>query len=284
MTIQEALTWARRQLQGSPTAAGDARLLLQYVLGVEHSYLAAHPERFLGKDEEAAFRALVSRAADREPIPYIIGEAPFYGLSYKVTPDVLIPRPETELLVEQAIAWAGEHEARRIVDVGTGSGCIAVTLARRLPQATILAIDVSAAALTVARENARRHHVAGPSAAKGRVAFLQGSLLAPVGRWPHLIVANLPYIMDEEWTAIDDGVKWYEPAGALRGGPDGLDFIRRLLHQARSRLEPGGAIFLEIGWRQGPAARDLAQSVFPAARVTVIPDYGGHDRIITIRT
>ncbi|MFW5941770.1 MAG: peptide chain release factor N(5)-glutamine methyltransferase [Chloroflexota bacterium] len=284
MTIQDALAWARHQLQGSPTAAGDARLLLQYVLGVEHSYLAAHPERLLEKDEETALRALVSRAAKQEPIPYIIGEAPFYGLSFKVTPDVLIPRPETELLVEQAIAWAEESEARRIVDVGTGSGCIAVTLARRLPRATILAIDVSAAALMVARENARRHRVAGRSGEKGRVTFLQGSLLAPVSRWPHLIVANLPYITDEEWTAIDDGVKWYEPAGALRGGPDGLDSIRHLLYQARTRLEPGGAIFLEIGWRQGPAARDLAQSVFPAARVTVIPDYGGHDRIITIRT
>ena len=284
MTIQQALAWARRQLQASPTAAGDARLLLQYVMGVAHSYLAAHPQQRLQDDEETAFRALVARAVKREPIPYITGEAPFYGLTFKVTPDVLIPRPETELLVEHTIAWAEEHEAQYIVDVGAGSGCIAVTLARHLPQAMILAIDVSAAALTVARENATRHGVAGQSGEKGRVTFVQGSLLEPLAQRPDLIVANLPYITDEEWTAIDDGVKWYEPAGALRGGPDGLDFIRRLLHQARSRLEPGGAIFLEIGWRQGPAARDLAQSVFPAARVTVIPDYGGHDRIITIRT
>jgi release factor glutamine methyltransferase len=191
---------------------------------------------------------------------------------------VLIPRPETELLVEAALAWAGEHNPGRIVDAGTGSGCIAVTLARHLPQATIIAGDVSAAALALARRNAERHDVA------ARIDFFQGSLLQPLAAGLALIVANLPYVSDAEWTTLDDAVKWYEPAGALRGGQGGLDLIGELLHEARPRLAAGGAIFLEIGWRQGAAARQLAQSVFPTAAITIQTDYAGHDRIVRIET
>jgi len=277
MTIREALQWARSQLPASPTPHEDARLLLQHVLGASHTYLAAHPEQELAAAQEQQYRTLVARAVRLEPIPYITGEASFYGLDFIVTPDVLIPRPETEHLVEAATAWAKTHAARRIVDVGTGSGCIAVLLAQGLPQADILAIDVSQAALAVARRNVQRHRA-------GRIRIQQGTLLESVDNPVDLIVANLPYISDPEWTALDDGVKWYEPVAALRGGPDGLDLIRRLLQQAVPLLRPGGAIFLEIGWRQGDAARELAQTFFPAARIVVRADYAGHDRLVIIDT
>lgn len=278
MHINDALTFATDRLADSPTARGDARLLLQHVLGVERAYLIAHGDEVLSEKQEAVFRELVARAEKREPIPYITGKAPFYGLSFKVTPAVLIPRPETEMLVEAALAWIDSEQARRVVDVGTGSGCIAVTLAVYLDEVALTATDVSPAALAVARENAARHGV------EERIEFLRTSLLEDVEEDMDLIVANLPYVSDEEWTSLEDGVKWYEPAGALRGGPQGLDLILDLLQQARSRLRAGGAIFLEIGWRQGPAARDLAQSIFPAAQVTVKPDFAGHDRMVIIET
>jgi release factor glutamine methyltransferase len=278
MTIEEALRWGRRRLATSPTPHQDARLLLRGVLGVDHAYLAGHPEQLLTADQEEKFRALVARAVEGEPIPYILGEADFYGLRFKVTPAVLIPRPETELLLEAALEWAKSHDAQRIVDVGTGSGCIAITLAQHLPQVRIAATDVSPEALAIARQNASRHQVA------DRIDFFQGSLLQPVVESIDLLVANLPYVSDEEWTSLDDTIKWYEPAGALRGGPDGLHLIRRLLRQARTRLTRGGAIFLEIGWRQGRAAQELARSIFPTAHTSVRLDYAGHDRLIIIET
>lgn len=278
MTIREALQWARRQLSQSPTPYEDARLLLQHVLAAGHATLAAHPERALSATEEQQYRAYVARAARLEPIPYITGTASFAGLEFRVTPDVLIPRPETELLVEAAVAWGREHEAQRVVDVGTGSGCVAVLLALRLPEAEIVAIDLSAAALEVARHNSLQHGLG------EAIRLQQGSLLEGVTQEVDLIVANLPYISDVEWTALDDGVKWYEPVEALRGGPDGLILIGSLLQQATSRLRPRGAIFLEIGWQQGSAAQSLAQATFPSARVNVLQDYAGHDRIVTIET
>jgi release factor glutamine methyltransferase len=278
MTIREALQWARGRLQGSPTPHVDARLLLQYVLQVAQPYLAAHPELSLTHVQMEQFRNLVSRAEKSEPIPYITGETVFYGLDFLVTPDVLIPRPETEHLVQTARDWAASHRVRRIVDVGTGSGCIAVALAHHLPAVEVLAVDVSSAALEVARHNVRRHGL------EKRIRLLQGTLLEKVEQSIDLVAANLPYISDAEWTVLDDGVKWYEPAGALRGGPDGLDFIRRLLQQARPLLRPSGAIFLEIGWRQGKSAMQLAQTFYPTARVTLKQDYAGHDRLVIIET
>ncbi|MCI0396289.1 MAG: peptide chain release factor N(5)-glutamine methyltransferase [Chloroflexi bacterium] len=278
MTIQEALAFGRQQLTASPSPALDARLLLEHVLQVEHAYLVAHGDDPLTAAQEQDYRTLVDRAARRKPIPYLVGQAPFYGLAFAVSPAVLIPRPETELLLEAALGWARQRAAVYIVDVGTGSGCIAISLARQLPAARIEATDISPSALKMARRNAQTHGVA------GRILFHHGELLEPVAGRPDLIVANLPYVTDHEWTELDDGVKWYEPDVALRGGPDGLDVIRQLLGQAQSRLAGGGAIFLEIGWQQGPAMDQLAQSHFPSARVTITPDYAGHDRIVGIET
>lgn len=284
MIIREALAFGQSQLRHtSPTPDLDARLLLQHVLAVSHSYLIAHDDEHLTQTQAQQYQALINRARQKEPIPYLVGHAPFYGLDFLVTPAVLIPRPETEQLIDAALAWVEQRqlppqdEAFGVVDVGTGSGCIAIILARRLPQARVDAVDISADALAVASHNAGR-------LAPGRVHFHQGHLLAPIRYQPDLVIANLPYVGDEEWTTLDDGVKLYEPVLALKGGPGGLEIVGELLLQATVKLNTGGAIFLEVGWRQGSVAQQLARSYFPEAQIDVLPDYAGHDRIVAIKT
>lgn len=280
ITIKEALALGRRQLAHSSSATLDARLLLEHVLQQNHPYLIVHMDEELKTNQETQYLALLSRATRREPIPHLTGIAPFYGRDYQVSSTVLVPRPETEHLVEAALGWAKEidlkEEPLHIVDVGTGSGCIAITLALHLPGAHIEACDISPAALEVARQNALTHGV------EKRIQFHQGSLLDPIAGEVHLIIANLPYVADHEWTEVSDGVKLYEPDIALRGGYDGLNLIRLLLDQAAKRLAPGGAIFLEIGWQQGAAVQSLAHSLFPSAKVNVLKDLAGLDRIAEI--
>lgn len=273
MRIETALREGREQLGGRQL---EARLLLEHVLQKNHAYLVAHNKETITPDQDEQYQALLARAKQQEPIPYLTGVAPFYGLDFVVSSAVLIPRPETEQLVQKII----QHTPipQHIADIGTGSGCIAVTLACHLPQTKITAVDVSPDALDIAQSNARKHRVS------ERIHFLQGSLLEPLTNQPDLIMANLPYVTDEEWQGLDDGVKWYEPAGALRGGVDGLDLIHQLLQQATQKLASGGAIFLEIGWRQGSATRQLALQQFPSAQITIYPDYAGHDRMVIIQT
>ncbi len=275
MTIDEALDYGRTRLALSPTPYLDARLLLQYVLQCSHSYLVAHNNARLTAVQETDYRQLVERAGQHEPIPYLLGTAPFYDFELEVNPAVLIPRPETEQLVDTAVQWAKTHHATRLADIGTGSGAIAIALARQLPTATIAAGDISPDALAVARRNADR-------LAPGRIHFYQGDLLTPLPSGLDGIVANLPYVTTDEWTALADGVKWYEPALALKGGPDGLDLIQQLLAQAVNKLAPQGAIFLEIGWQQGTAVTKLAHTFFPEAQVTIQVDFAGHDRIVVV--
>lgn len=275
-TIREARQLGRAQLRQSPTPALDARLLLEHALGRDHAYLVAHDDDPLPIEALDVYRHTLERAAAGEPIPYLTGRAPFMGLDFLVSPNVLIPRPETEQLVEAAAAWGRGREEIRIVDVGTGSGCIAVSLASILPRAAVLAVDVSAAALAVAAINIGRH-------APGRVQLVQGDLLAAIGPGLDLIAANLPYVAGPEWPTLPIGVKSYEPVLALDGGTDGLDLIRKLLPQAAARLRPGGLALLEIGWQQGPAVISLAQAAFPGATVTLQQDFAGHDRIIAIQ-
>jgi release factor glutamine methyltransferase len=221
-----------------------------------------------------AYAALLARAARQEPIPYLTGQAPFRDLRLRVSPAVLIPRPETEELVAHALRWARGRQGLRIVDVGVGSGCIAVSLALALPEARVAAVDISAEALALARANAQTYGAA--------IDFYHGSLLEPIADPLDLIVANLPYVAAPEWTHLADGIKWYEPASALLAGPDGLLWLRGLLAQAPSRLRPRGAIFLEIGWQQGPAVLALAQHYLPHAVCACHRDLAGHERIISI--
>lgn len=272
----EAWRFGRSQLANSPTPDTDARLLLEHVLQVTHAFLVAHSEQPLTHTQEAQYRQLIERASNQEPIPYLIGKTDFYGLEFYVNSSVLIPRPETELLVETAVHWARPLGAIDIVDIGTGSGCIAVTLAAHLPQAIIQAVDLSAAALAVAQENATSH-------TPGRITFLQGHLLTPLADQVDLIAANLPYIADDEWMAVDESVQRYEPRLALDGGTDGLVLIRELLSQAAEKLHPGGLVLLEIGWQQGEAVHRLAESFFSTAEIEVKQDFADHDRLVIIR-
>ncbi|MCA9927166.1 MAG: peptide chain release factor N(5)-glutamine methyltransferase [Anaerolineales bacterium] len=276
MTIDDALAYGRFHLTHSPIPHLDTRLLLQHILQVNHAYLIAHGDAALTAVQTQQFQFAVTRAQQSEPIPYIIGTAPFFDMELHVTPAVLIPRPETELLVEHAVQWGKPKGALRIVDVGTGSGCIPIALARQLPQAEITAVDISPAALTVAQQNAAAF-------APNRIHFYQGNLLVPIDHPIDLITANLPYIADSEWTMLDDGVKLHEPSLALRGGKDGLDLIRELLQQATSKLSASGAIFLEIGWQQGQGVTNLAKTAFPKAQVDLIQDYANHDRLVIIK-
>jgi release factor glutamine methyltransferase len=279
MNIRAALDYGRSQLTAhSPTPRLDARLLLEHLLDVPHSYLIVHQDQELTPKQEDSYRQLITRARQEEPIPYIIGQAPFFDFDLHVAPGVLIPRPETEQLVELAVAWAKEEQAEKAlkaVDVGTGSGCIAIALARFLPDLQVTAVDISPEALAIAQQNGAR-------LAPGHVQFQQSDLLQAIDTPVDLIVANLPYVTSGEWQVLADGVKLHEPALALDGGEDGLDLIRQLLQQTTTRLRTNGAIFLEIGWQQGKTVQQLAQSYFPEANITVLPDFAGHERIVKI--
>lgn len=276
MNIQSALLYGRSQLTPhSPTPQLDARLLLEHLLDVPHSYLVVHHDQPLTTEQKQQYEQLLERAQQQEPIPYITGNAPFFDFELHVTPAVLIPRPETEQLVETAVAYAQHHNAQTAVDVGTGSGCMAIALARFLPDVQVTAVDISPAALAIAQQNAQR-------LAPNRIQFQESDLLHAVTGPVDMIVANLPYVTSGEWQSLADGVKLHEPALALDGGEDGLELIRRLLEQAATRLRPNGAIFLEIGWQQGQSAQVLAQQYFPQANIVVLPDYAGHDRIVKI--
>lgn len=276
MTIQQAWSLGIDRLQASVSARLDARMLLEHALGKPHTYLVAHGERPLSASEERRYLGYLDRAAAYEPVPYITGSAPFLDFELRVTPEVLIPRPETEQLAELAIAWARDRGPLTVVDVGTGTGCLAIALARQTPRARIAAVDTSAAALKVAEYNVRR-------LAPGRVSLVQGDLLSSFGAGLDLIVANLPYVSESEWTSLADGVKFFEPSLALLGGPDGLDPVRAFLPQAAAALRRGGLLLAEIGWRQGRAAQELALAAFPASQVDMIKDFAGHDRYVKVQ-
>lgn len=279
-TVGEALRWAARQVR-APQPRLAAEVLLAHVLGLSRASLLAHPERTLTEAEAAAFARLVARSAQGEPMFYLIGEREFYGMPFKVTPAVLIPRPETEHLVDAALEWARSRAYRHygplcFADIGTGSGCIAVALAVYLPNSHGYATDLSEEALAVARENAARHGVS------HRLTFLQGDLCTPLPEPVDLLVANLPYVARAEWEALDPAIRNYEPALALDGGADGLEVIRRFLAQAPQVLRPMGAVFLEIGAGQGAAVTALARAAFPRAVVRLLQDAAGLDRIVAI--
>jgi release factor glutamine methyltransferase len=284
MSIGDALAQAARRLRndGVDSPQLDAELLLVHVLQSNRASVLTWPERRLTPKQLTAFRDLVARRGAREPLAYIVGHREFFGLDFLVDPRVLIPRPESELLVEQALSIATELQTSTpqptITDVGAGSGAIAVTLAVRLPQAAIYALDSSPGALEVTAENARRHGVS------DRVLCLEGDLLAPLPGAVDLIVANLPYVTTNEWQGLPPEIRDHEPRAALDGGPDGLAFIRQLLALAAPHLRPGGSILLEIGASQGAAVTDLARQGFPKAGVQLHRDYAGLDRLVAVRT
>ncbi len=278
--MRELLRWAITVLKdaGVDSPQLDAELLLAHSLGLSRTELYAQPNRAPGKEAEEAFRDLVNRRLKREPLAYILGHKEFYGLDLQVDRRVLIPRPETETLVEVALTIARQREVRLLAEVGVGSGAVAIALAVNLPEAEIYAIDNSSAALDLAVENCRFHDVS------DRVHLLQGDLLSPLPEPVELIVANLPYVSPAELATLAPEITRYEPVGALEGGPDGLDQIRRLLEQAGPCLEPSGLLCLEIGATQALAVNELVRCQFREATVALVRDLAGLDRVLVAAT
>ncbi len=276
----QALAQAVRALSnaGVDSPRLDAELLLADTLEVNRAAVLARPDRRLTPKQLTRYRSLVERRAAREPLAYILGQREFFGLDFAVDPRVLIPRPETELLVEEVLRLAGPKPSPLLADVGAGSGAIAVSLAVHLPQATVYALDDSPEALAVTAENARRHGVA------DRIQCLEGNLLAPLPGPVDFITGNLPYVAAPEWEELAPEIRHYEPRPALDGGPDGLMLIRGLLAAATPHLRPRGAILLEIGAGQGQAAMSLARQHFASGEIRLHQDYAGLDRLVVIQT
>jgi len=263
----------------SDSPALDASVLIGHITGKSRTWVLAHPELVLTAEQSKQLEDSLARLESGEAFPYILGHWEFFGLDLEITQDVLIPRPETELLVEKAIDWLiGNPERRRISDIGTGSGAIAISLAKNIPEAEILAVDISSDALQVAMRNAEKHNV-------GRnIAFVECDLL-PVQSNDHLKIdlmcANLPYIPTESLKQLP--VYKREPTIALDGGEDGLEHYRRLLYMVPAWLAPKGAILMEIDSTCGASALDLVRSVLPEAKVRLHQDLAGLDRLLEIQ-
>lgn len=276
-TLGELLTWARNVLAGStPTAALDAEVLLMHCIGRERAYLRAWPERLLNQGQADRFLDLVNRRRAGWPVAYLTGEREFWARPFRVAPGVLIPRPETELLIELALDLLPVDAGRDILDLGTGSGILAITLAAERPTAHVTAIETSSVAIGVARDNARRLNAQ-------QVRFIQGDWftpLAPTERYD-LILSNPPYIAEAD-PHLGQGDLRFEPPGALASGPDGLDALRAIIIDARQHLKPSGVLLLEHGWDQaGKLARLLAAHGY--CDISQHADLQGHPRATMAR-
>lgn len=284
--VAEALAWASRLLKekGVETPRLDAEVLLGRAVGLGRAQLYAYGERRLTGEEWETFRRWVARRAAREPVAYLTGEAEFFGLSLRVSPAVLIPRPDTEILVERVLRWRDRWEAPHIVDVGTGSGAVAAALAVHWPRAVVTAVDFSEEALEVARENVLRHGLA------GRVRLLRGDLLVPLAErgWrADIVVSNPPYIPSREIDGLQPEVSRYEPRAALDGGEDGLGVYRRLAAQLPKVLGTRWAVAVEIGaGRAGEVRRILEEALRSAGVPHASPAFGvdadlaGRERVV----
>ena len=262
--------------QGSDTPRLDTEILLADVRGCKRIELYTRYDEVLSDEQRDRLRELVRRRAKSEPVAYLVGHREFFGLEFRVTPDVLIPRPDTETLVVELLDAAKAYAEPRIVDVGTGSGCIAIAAAVNCPRARVTAIDVSEAALAVAGENADRHGVA------DRIRFLQGDLFAPVGQDERfdLVVSNPPYVAEGELNDLQAEVRLHEPRSALAAGPDGLDVIRRLVSEAARRLVPGGELLFEISPEQAAPVRQLLEQHGAYRDARIVKDLSARERAL----
>lgn len=263
----------------SDTALLDGQVLLAHILRKPRPWILAHPEAVISPEEFHELELALIRLERGEPLPYVLGQWEFYGLDIAVTPDVLIPRPETELLVDKGLEWLRAHPTRRwIAEAGTGSGCIAISLAVHLPTLQVVSSDISLPALKLARRNAQTYGVT------DRLHLVQSDILVGLLPATHrrfdLICANLPYIPEKTLKSLK--VSQWEPLISLDGGKDGLDLFRRLLQDAPLKLAPGGCLLLETEANLGEANRLLAQDAFPQAAVEVLPDLAGQDRLVVV--
>ena len=284
-TIRDMLERGTRTLvqAGLSGARLDAQVLLVYVLDVDRATLYAYPEREVTAEQERDFLRLIERRKRGEPVAYLVGHKEFYGLDFLIDSRVLIPRPETELLVEAALEAIRQRIAEGtmpvVADIGTGSGAIPITIAVEEPRLpSIYACDISTDALEVARLNCRLHGV------EGRVRLLQGDLVAPLPEPVDVLTANLPYVGTEELGQIAPDVQAYEPHLALFSGPDGLVLLRRFCIEVRrfGTLKPGGVMLLEIGYQQREPLTHLLYKLWPQAVITYKKDYAGWDRLVQI--
>ncbi len=293
-TLKEGMARLRAAQVASHTLA--AELLLLHTLGCDRAWLYAHPEEPIEPETAEAYFALVARRAAGEPTQYLIGRQEFWGLEFEVNPAVLIPRPETEHVIEVALERLGSRGIKirldtgepsaplRVADVGTGSGCLAVALAHELPHATLFATDISAAALEVARRNAARHGVA------DRIQFvecdlLEALLVSPLVPRPSpllfdVIVSNPPYVARNEAATLHREVREHEPETALFGGPTGLEIYARLIEQAGALLRPGGILVVELGYNAADHVRAIVQAQRAWVNTSITNDLAGIPRVL----
>ena len=276
MTLKQALNRANHILAANniEDAPLECELLLRHALRISRIQLYTELNHELDHKQEGTFWNLIKRRLCGEPTAYITGHREFYGLDFYIDPNVLIPRPESELLVEKALKLAQNRPVFTIAEIGTGCGAIAISLALNLPQARVYATDISASALEVALFNCQKHKVA------NRIRLLQGDMLNPLPEPVDLIVANLPYIKQSGLRQMHSAS--FEPLLALNGGSDGLEKIRQLCCQASGKLRPHGCLLLEIGQGQGRAVTTFLRSLLPSAKIEVTPDLGGIDRMVSL--
>ncbi|MCX5648553.1 MAG: peptide chain release factor N(5)-glutamine methyltransferase [Planctomycetota bacterium] len=292
-TVGRLLEWTQKffEKKGISQPRLEAEILLAHALGTERIGLYLAYEREVETDARARFREWVQRRADGEPTRYLVGGCEFMSLAFKVSPGCLIPRPETELVVEEVMARCGKTRGRApaaedasagaavaVIDLCTGCGCVAVSVAVHVPESRVVATDVSAPALAMARVNAAAHGVA------DRVTFLEGDLyeaLEAAGAAPaDFLVANPPYVAEAEWKTLQPEIRNHEPREALVAGPEGTEVIERIVQGAPAHLKPEGTLVVEIGAGQGPAVQNMAAGVCGLVDVEIRKDYAGHDRML----
>jgi release factor glutamine methyltransferase len=286
-TVRKTLEWTTAFFtrKGVDAPRLSSELLLGHVLGLPRIKLYTDYDRVLSDADRGRLRDLVGRAGEHEPIAYLTGKGYFFNLEFEVSRDVLIPRPDTETLVENVIQTSRRHlilDTPRILDLCTGSGCVAAAVATGLKSAVVIATEISPRAAAVARANVERLGLA------GRVTVLEGDLFEPlttiVDPQPFdMIVSNPPYIATAQIASLDRSVRDYEPMQALDGGVDGLDIHRRILQEGLGRLNPGGRIFLEIAFDQGKGAMEVASAYPGWEDVRILKDHAGHDRVLTAK-
>ena len=282
-TLGEAIAESRRVLDqaGIESAEQEALWIVQHVLRLPAHHVVTDRDRLLASTELADVKGLVQRRVGREPLQYIFGTQEFCGLEFHVNPAVLIPRPETELLVEYVAQRISAEQSATIVDVCTGSGCIAVAIARQRPRARLIATDLSNRSLDVARQNAIRH------SAGERMIWLEGNLLGALAGQKlegqvDVIVSNPPYIAEADWATLQPEVRLFEPRGALVAGPQGTELHERLLQEAGRYLSPGGALILEIGAGQARAIRQIVEQISGYRFHRLVYDEAGLERVVIV--
>ncbi|MFA6391749.1 MAG: peptide chain release factor N(5)-glutamine methyltransferase [Patescibacteria group bacterium] len=275
MQINNWLRVATLKLKTSsiPSAALDAEVLLSYVLNKPKEYIFSHPEITLTKKQTSILDRLIKKRAQFEPVAYLTHNKEFYGLDFYVDKNVLIPRPETELLVDAVLNDLKNNSSVIIADIGTGSGCIAVAIAKNMPKVTVIASDISKKALAVAKTNAKRLGV------ENQIRFVHGDLLNVIDTPVQIIIANLPYLpMSEQKKEIS-----YEPKQALFGKNSGLEFLEKIIEQSPGKLKAGGKMILEIHPPQSMQIESYVHNIFPEANIKIIKDLAGKERILSIQ-